>query len=106
MRANFILLANGAASDKVVDENRKSRPPKVSFDDGFGAKSSEMTRERGGMDGVQKRGTGGRWNIHSAFIVEVSIVKSPISNGGTWEEGCVFRQVLNSAEYKGVGGGR
>ena len=91
MCANFVLLANGAASDKVVDENRKSRPPKVTLDDGFGAKTSEMTRERRGMDGVQKRGTGGRWNIHSTFIVEVSVVKSPISEGGTWEEGCVLR---------------
>ena len=50
MCADLILLANGAAGDKVVDKDRKSRPPKVAFDDGFGTKPSEMTRYRGGME--------------------------------------------------------
>ena len=91
MCADLVLLADGAASDKVVDEDGKSWPPKVMLDDGFGAEPSQMTRDRGGMDGVQERGTGGRWNIHSILIVEVSVVKSPISEGGTWEEGCILR---------------
>ena len=52
MRANLILLANGATGDEVVDEDGKSRPPKVTFDDGFGTEPSEMTRDRGGMDGM------------------------------------------------------
>ena len=46
MCADLILLADGAARDKVVDEDRKSWPPKVTFDDGFGAEPSEMTRDR------------------------------------------------------------
>ena len=52
MCADFILLTNGTTGDKVVDEDGKSRPPKVALDDGLGAKSSEMAQYRGGMDGV------------------------------------------------------
>ena len=89
MSVDLVLLAYGATSNEVVDEDGKSRPPKVTFNDGLRAKMSEMARERGGMDGVQEGGTGGRWHIHSTFIVEVSVVKSPVSEGGTWEEGCI-----------------
>ena len=38
--ADLILLANGATGDKVVDEDGKSRPPKVALNDGFGAEPS------------------------------------------------------------------
>ena len=91
MCANFILLANGAAGNKVIDEYGKSRPLKVAFNDSLGAKSSEMARERGGMDRVKERGTGGRWHVHATFVVEVSIVKSPVGEGGAWEERCIIR---------------
>ena len=91
MCANLILLANGAAGDKVVDEDGKSRPPKVAFNDSFGAKTSEMAREGRGMDRVKERGTGGRWHIHSTLVVEVSVVKSPVSEGRAWKKGCSIR---------------
>ena len=91
MCTDFVLLADGTASNKVIDEDGKSRPPKVAFNDGFGAKTSEMARERRGMDGVKERGAGGWWYIHATFIVEVSIVKSPVSERGTWEEGGTIR---------------
>ena len=84
MCANLILLANGAAGNKVIDEDGKSRPPKVAFNDGFGTETSEMARERRGMDGMKERGAGGWWYIHSTFVVEVSIVESPVSEGRTW----------------------
>ena len=89
--ADLVLLAYGATSNEVVDEYRQPRPPKVALNDGFGAKMSEMARERGGMDGMKKRGTGGRWYIHSTFIVEMAIVEGPVGEGGTWEEGCILR---------------
>ena len=81
MCADFILLANGATGDKVVDEDGKAWPPKVALDDGLGAKSSEMARGRGGMDGVQERGTSGRWYIHTTLVIEVSVVKGPVGEG-------------------------
>ena len=40
MCADLILLANGTTGDEVVDKDGKSRPPKVAFDDGFGAEPS------------------------------------------------------------------
>ena len=90
MCADLILLANGATGDKVVDEDGKSRPPKVALDDGLGAKSSEMARDRGGMDGVEERGASGWWYIHSTFVVEVSVVKSPVGEGGSGKKRCVI----------------
>ena len=69
MRANFVLLADSAAGNKVIDKDRESRPPKVAFNNGLGAETSEMAREGRGMDGMKERGTSGRWYIHSAFVV-------------------------------------
>ena len=42
MCANFVLLADGVAGNEVIDEDGKSRPPKVTFNDGLGAETSEM----------------------------------------------------------------
>ena len=50
MCANFVLLVDGAAGDEVIDKDGKSRPPKVVFNDGLGEKTSEVSRERRGMD--------------------------------------------------------
>ena len=69
MCANFVLLANGAASNKVVDKDGKSRPPKVAFDDGFGPKAAKMTQEGRGMDRVEERGAGGRRYVHLTLVV-------------------------------------
>ena len=79
MRASLILLANGAASNKVIDKHRKSRPPKITFNNGLGAKTSKVAQEGGRMDEVKKRGPSGRQYIHATLIVKVSIVKSPVS---------------------------
>ena len=57
--ASFVLLANGTTGNEVIDEDGKSRPPKVSFNDGLGAEASKMAREGRGMDGMKERGAGG-----------------------------------------------
>ena len=69
MCASLILLANGTAGNKVVDEDGKSRPPKVTFNYSLGAKMSKMAREGRGMDRVEERGTGRWWYIHTTFVV-------------------------------------
>ena len=66
---SLILLANSTAGNEVVDEDGKSRPPKVTFNYSLGAKTSKMAREGGGMDGVKERGAGGRWYVHSTLVV-------------------------------------
>ena len=53
MCTGLVLLANGAAGNEVVDKHRKSWPPEVMFNNGFGMETSEVTREGGGMDGVE-----------------------------------------------------
>ena len=104
MCASFVLLENSTTSDKVVDKYRKSWPPKITFNNGLGMEMSEVAREGRGMDGVKERGLSGRWYIHSTFIVEVSIVESPVGERGTWEERGIIRQVLNGMKYKGIRG--
>ena len=102
MCADFVLLADGAASNEVIDEDGKSRPPKIMFHDGLGTKTSEVARERRRVDGVKKRGASGWWYIHTALVVEASIVESPVGQGGAWKEGHFVRQVLNSTKDKRV----
>ena len=43
--ASLVLLANGAASNKVIDKYRKPRPPRIAFYNGLGTETSEMARE-------------------------------------------------------------
>ena len=69
MCTGFVLLANGAASNKVVNEYRKSWPPKVTFNNSLGVEVSEVTREGGGMDGVKERRPGRGWYIHPSLII-------------------------------------
>ena len=87
MCADFVLLANGATGNKVIDEDGKPRPPEVAFDDSFGAEPSEMARGRGGVDGVQERGTSGWWYIQTTLVIEVSVVKGPVGEGGSGKKG-------------------
>ena len=65
-----------------------------------------MARDRGGMDGMQERGTSGWRYVHSTLVVEVSVVKSPVSKGGSGKKGCFVGEVLDSTKDERVGGGR
>ena len=76
MCTGLVLLADGAAGDKVVDEYRKPRPPKIAFNNSLGAKVSEVAQEGGGMDGVEERGSGGGRHVPPPFIVQMSVVES------------------------------
>ena len=53
MCASLVLLANGTASNKVIDEHRESQPTKITFNNGLGVKMSEVAREGGRVDGVK-----------------------------------------------------
>ena len=69
MSMDLVLLANGTASDKVVNKHRESRPPEVTFNNSFGVKTSEVTREGRGMDGVEQGGSSRGWYIHLSLII-------------------------------------
>ena len=81
VRTLFCWQIHSAASNEVIDEDGKPRPPEVALDDSLGAEPSEMTSGRGGMDGVQERGASGWRYIHTTFVIEVSVVKGPIGEG-------------------------
>ena len=53
MSVGLVLLANRAAGDKVLHEGGETWPPEVPFQDHFGMKDTHMTRQRGGVDGVE-----------------------------------------------------
>ena len=53
MCVGLVLLADGAASDKVLHEGGEARPPEIPFQDRFGLKDTHVTRQRGGVDGVE-----------------------------------------------------
>ena len=54
------------------------------------------------MDGMQQRGASGGQNIHMILVIQMSIIKGPVSKGGAWKERSVVRQVLDGTEYKGI----
>ena len=53
MSVGLVLLADGAAGDKVFDKGREARPPEITFQNCLGVKDTHMTRQRGGMDRVE-----------------------------------------------------
>ena len=53
MCVGLVLLADGTASDKVFYEGGETWPPEILFQDCFGMKDTHMTRQRGGVDGVE-----------------------------------------------------
>ena len=53
VHVGLVLLANGAAGDKVFHEGGEAWPPEIPFQDRFGAKDTHVTRQRGGMDRVE-----------------------------------------------------
>ena len=49
----LVLLADRAAGNKVFHEGGEAQPPEIPFQNRFGAKDTHVTRQRGGMDGVE-----------------------------------------------------
>ena len=47
MCVGLVLLANSAASNKIIDKDREARPPEVVFHDSLSMESPEVTREGG-----------------------------------------------------------
>ena len=46
----LVLLADGAAGDKVLHEGGETWPPEIPFQECFGMKDTHMSCQRGGMD--------------------------------------------------------
>ena len=87
MGVDLVLLTDHTSINKILDEGGKSRPPVVSLKDGLGVEDSHMTRERGGVYGMEKCGLGGRGHEHPTFEVQMTIVIVPVGESGAREEG-------------------
>ena len=69
MVIDFVLLTYGTSSDEGIDKGGQSRPPEVSFKEGFGAESSSVPRGRRVMYGVNN-GLSFMWrDVHAVFEV-------------------------------------
>ena len=53
MSIGLVLLADRATGDEVLDKRGEARPPEIPFQDCFGSKDTHVTRQRGGVDGVE-----------------------------------------------------
>ena len=53
MGVDFILLADGATINKVLNERSKSRPPEVVFEDGLHVEDAHVARGRRGVKRVE-----------------------------------------------------
>ena len=84
---NLILLAYCTSRDEGIDEEGKSWPPKVSFQESLGVESSCMSSSRGVVYGANN-GLLLMWrNVHATFEVQVAIGHMPIVLGGAGEQG-------------------
>ena len=98
----LVLLASGAARDK----EGQTRPPEVTFNDGFDMKMPCMSGGGGFMQRANEGVAGRRWYIHSSLKVEVAILKGPVSKGRMREQRGAILHILDHFQNKRVGRGR
>ena len=58
MDVDLVLLAEGAAIDKVFHKGGETRPPEILFKDSLGVEDTHVTHGGGRVDGVEERGVG------------------------------------------------
>ena len=69
MVINLILLAYCTSRDEGVDKGGESRPPKISFQEGFGVELSCVPCGGGVMYGADNGLLLVWWNVHTTFEV-------------------------------------
>ena len=67
--------------------NRETRQPEVALKDGLGVENAHVTQEGGRVDGMEERRMDRGGNMHVIMKIKMSIVKGPIREGGTSEQG-------------------
>ena len=106
MMVHLVLLACGTARDKGIDKGGQTRPPEVTFNDGFGVKTPCMPGGGGFMQRADKGAAGCWWYIHSSLKVEAAILKGPVSEGRAREQRGAILHGLDRFQNKGVRRGR
>ena len=105
VRIGLVLLADGTTSDEVLHKGRETWPPEIPFQKCFGAKDTHVTRQRGGMDGVELGRASRRGYKHTIMEIKMSVIERPVRERGTSEQGRALVQGSERFKYKGIRGG-
>ena len=87
MGVDLVLLTDRTFINEVLDKGCKSWPPVVSFKDRLGAEDPHMSREGGGVYGMEESRSGGWGHKHPSLEVQMTIVVVPVRESGAREEG-------------------
>ena len=101
MSVHFVLLANSAAHNKMLDKGGKARPLEITFKDRLSVEDPHVARKGGRVDQMEE-GRGG--NIHMLAEIKMAVVKRPVRKGGTSEQRGSLIQGHEGLENKGIGG--
>ena len=75
MSIGLVLLADRATGDEVFDKCGEARPPEIPFQNSLGSKDTHVTRQRGGMDGVEQGGASRRGNEHAVTEIKMTVIE-------------------------------
>ena len=85
MSVYFVLLAYHTTFNEFVNMGSQSRPPEVTFKEGFGMEPASMPKGRGGMQERYEGMTSVWWNVHSSFIIQMAPFICPVLYRGARE---------------------
>ena len=78
VHVGLVLLADGAARDKVLYEGGETWPPEIPFQDRLGMEDTHVTQQRGGVYGVEQgRASCGGYE-HAITEVKMTVIERPV----------------------------
>ena len=75
MSVDFVLLANRAACNEMLDKGGKAQPPEIAFKDRLGVEDPHVAQKGGSMDQMEEGRVGRGRNIHPFSEIKMAIVK-------------------------------
>ena len=86
----------------MLHKGGEAWPPEIPFQNRLGAKDTHMTRQRGGMDGVEQGRASGRRYEHSIAEVKMSVIERPVGERGPSEQWRALIQSSECLKYEGI----
>ena len=83
MCVNLVLLTDGTTIDEMFYKGGETWPLVVAFKENLGAEDPHVASGRRGVESVEERRSGQWRNVHATFEIKMSVVKGPVSYGGT-----------------------
>ena len=78
MSAHFVLLANSAAHNKMLDQGGEAQPPEVPFKDRLSVEDPHVARKGGGVDRMEEGRADRGGNIHTPAEIKMAVIKGPV----------------------------